>query len=29
VGSIVTIGGKKKRITKIYPGGRFDAVDVQ
>lgn len=29
VGAVVTIGGKKKRITKVYPNGRFDAVDVQ
>jgi hypothetical protein len=29
VGAEVTIRGKKMRITKVYPNGRFDAVDVQ
>ena len=29
VGSTVTIRGKKMRITKVYPNGRFDAVAVQ
>lgn len=29
VGTVVTVRGKKMRITKVYPNGRFDAVDVQ
>lgn len=29
VGATVVIGGKKMRITKVYPNGRFDAVAVQ
>ena len=29
VGTTVTIRGKKMKITKVYPNGRFDAVAVQ